>query len=73
MWIWQAIEIIGRTIWAFAEALFSLFPVYQQLSNLRTEIIAAIFGVPAILIAIAGILIKVLNLALNIHRSLINL
>ena len=59
MWFWQAIEIIGRTILAFVEALFSLFPVYQQLSDLKTQIIAAAIGVPVILVTIVGILIKV--------------
>ena len=59
MWFWQAIEIIGRTIWAFVEALFSLFPVYQQLSDLKTQIIAAAIGVPVIVVTIAGMLIKV--------------
>ena len=59
MWIWQAIEIIGRTIWAFVEALFSLFPVYQQLSDLKTQIIAAAIGVPVIVVTLIGIGIKV--------------
>ena len=59
MRFWQAIEIIGRTIWAFVEALFSLFPIYQQLSDLKTQIIAAAIGVPVIVVTIAGILIKV--------------
>ena len=59
MWFWQAIEIIGRTIWAFVEALFSLFPVYQQLSDLKTQIIAAAIGVPVIVVTLIGIGIKV--------------
>lgn len=61
MWFWQAIEIIGRTIWAFVEALFSLFPVYQQLSDLKTQIIATAIGVPTILLTIGGIVLTVIK------------
>ena len=56
MWIWQVIEIIGRTIRAFVNALFSLFPVYQELSGLQDQIIAAAIGVPVIVVSIGGII-----------------
>ena len=59
MWIWQAIEIIGRTIWAFVEALFSLFPVYQELSGLQDQIIAAAIGVPVAVVSIGGIILSI--------------
>ena len=61
MWFLQAIGIIGRTIWAFVEVLFSLFSVYQQLSDLRTQIIATALGVPTILLSIGGIVLAVIK------------
>ena len=59
MLIWQAIEIIGRTIWAFVEALLSLFPVYQELSGLQDQIIAAAIGVPVIVVSIGVIILSI--------------
>ena len=54
MVILQFIEIIGRTFLAVFEALFSLFPVFQELSDLKDVIIAAAIGVPVAVISIVG-------------------
>ena len=59
MWFWQMLEIIGRAIWAVGEALFSLFPVYQQLSDFKTQIIAAAIGVPVAIISVGGTLFAI--------------
>lgn len=59
MWLWQAIQIIGSTIWAMIKALFSLLPVFDEISGLQDQIIAAALGVPVAVIAVVGILIKI--------------
>lgn len=59
MVILQILEIFGRTFLAFGEALLSLFPVYQELSGLQDQIIAAAIGVPVIVITLIGVGIKI--------------
>ena len=59
MFILQAFEIIGRTFLAVFEALLSLFPVYQELTGLQDQIIAAAIGVPVAVISIGGILFSI--------------
>lgn len=59
MWLWQAIQIIGSTIWTMIKALFSLLPVFDEISGLQDQIIAAALGVPVAVIAVVGILIKI--------------
>lgn len=59
MWFWQAIQIIGSTIWAMIKALFSLLPVFDEISGLQDQIIAAALGAPVAVIAAVGILIKI--------------
>ena len=59
MFILQAFEIIGRTFLAVFEALLSLFPVYQELSGLQDQIIAAAIGVPVVVISVGGILFAI--------------
>ena len=59
MWFWQAIQIIGSTIWAMLKALFSLLPVFDEINGLQDQIIAAALGVPVAVIAVVGILIKI--------------
>ena len=57
--IGQMLEAIWAGFKVGIHAFLSVLPFYQQLSDLKTEIIAAAIGVPVILITIAGILLKV--------------
>lgn len=59
MWFWQAIQIIGSTILAMLKALLSLLPVFNEISGLQDQIMAAALGVPVAVITVAGILIKI--------------
>lgn len=59
MWFWQIIQIIGSFIWAMLKALLSLLPVFNEINGLQDQIIAAALGVPAAIIAVVGILIKI--------------
>ena len=60
--------IIGQmlqAIWAGMkvgfQAFFSMIPIYQQLSDFKTQLIAAAIGVPVIVLTIGGIVIKVIK------------
>ena len=67
MWFWQVLEIIGRTFLAIVEALFSLFPVYQQLDNLKTQIIAAVIGVPTIVVSLVFLIPSIIKIVKKLH------
>ena len=54
MFIWQAIQVIGSTIWAVLKAFLSLLPIFDQINGLQDQIVAAAFGVPAFVISIGG-------------------
>ena len=57
--IGQMLEAIWAGFKVGIHAFLSVLPFYQQLSDLKTQIIAAAIGVPVIVITIAGILIKI--------------
>jgi len=59
MFIWQAIEIIGSTVWAMLKAFLSLIPVFNQISGLQDQIIAAAIGVPVAVVSIGGTLFAI--------------
>lgn len=59
MWFWQAIQIIGSTIWAMIKALFSLLPVFDEINSLPDHIIAAALGIPVIVISVIGTIITI--------------
>ena len=59
MFIWQAIEIIGSTVWAMLKAFLSLIPVFDQISGLQDQIIAAAIGVPVAVVSIGGTLFAI--------------
>ena len=45
MIVLEFLKIMWQTIVTVLRAFLSLIPTYQKLSNLQTEILAAIFGV----------------------------
>ena len=59
MFIWQAIQIIGYTVWAMFKAFLSLLPIYEQISGLQDQIMAAALGVPVVVISVGGILFSI--------------
>lgn len=59
MWFWEAIQIIGSTIWAMLKALLSLLPVFDEINSIPDQLMAAALGVPVAVIAVVGILIKI--------------
>lgn len=59
MWFWQIIQIIGSFIWAMLKALLSLLPVFNEISGLQDQIMAAALGVPVAVVAVVGVLIKI--------------
>lgn len=59
MWIWQAIQIIGSTIWLTLKALFSLLPVFDEINSLPDQMMAAALGIPVAVISIGGTLFAI--------------
>ncbi len=59
MFIWQAIQVIGSTIWAILKAFLSLLPVFDQINGLQDQIVAAAIGVPVFVVSIGGTLFTI--------------
>ena len=59
--IGQMLEAIWAGFKVGIHAFLSVLPFYQQLSDLKTEIIAAAIGVPTILLSIGGIVLTVIK------------
>ena len=59
MFIWQAIQVIGSTVWAVLKAILSLLPIFDQINGLQDQIVAAAFGVPVFVISIGGTLFAI--------------
>ena len=59
MWIWQAIQIIGSTIWLMLKALLSLIPVFDEINSIPDQIMAAALGIPVVVISIGGIILTI--------------
>lgn len=59
MFIWQAIQFIGSTIWAVLKAFLSLLPVFDQINGLQDQIVAATIGVPVFVVSIGGTLFAI--------------
>ena len=57
--IWQVIEVIGSTIWAVLKAFLSLLPIYEQISGLQDQMMAAFLGVPVAVVSIGGTLFAI--------------
>lgn len=58
------VQII-ETLWAGVKvgfhAIFSVFPLYEQLSSIKTEILAVVLGIPVIVLTIIEILINLVK------------
>lgn len=61
----QIIEALWAGVKVGFHAIFSIFPLYEQLSGIKTEIIAAALGIPVIVLTIIGILIKVVKVVVK--------
>lgn len=59
MFIWQAIQVIGSTVWAVLKAILSLLPIFDQINGLQDQIVAAALGVPVFVISIGGALFAI--------------
>lgn len=59
MWFWQIIQTIGSLIWAMLKALLSLLPVFDEISGLQDQIMAAALGIPVVVISICGIALAI--------------
>lgn len=59
MWFWQAIQIIGSTIWAMLKVLFSLLPVFDEINSIPDQLMAAALGIPVIVISVIGTIITI--------------
>ena len=59
MFIWQAIQVIGSTVWAVLKAILSLLPIFDQSNGLQDQIVAAALGVPVFVISIGGTLFAI--------------
>ena len=59
MVIWQIIQVIGYTVWAMLKAFLSLLPIYEQISGLQDQIMAAALGIPVVVISVGGILFSI--------------
>lgn len=59
MFIWQAIQVTGSTIWAVLKAFLLLLPIFDQINGLQDQIIAAAIGVPVFVISIGGTLFAI--------------
>ena len=57
MFIWQAIQVIGSTIWAMLKAILSLLPIFDQINGLQDQIVAAALGDTVFVISIDGTLL----------------
>lgn len=54
--IGQMLESIWAGFKVGIDAFLSLLPFYQQISDFKTQLIAAAIGVPEIILSIAGII-----------------
>lgn len=54
--IGQMLESIWAGFKVGIDAFLSLFPFYQQISDFKTQLIAAAIGIPEILLSIGGII-----------------
>ena len=61
----QVLQITWHSFLLFVQLVLSLFPFYQQLSGLQTQMIAAFVGVPVTVIAAVTVTIKVLRFTSN--------
>ena len=59
--ITQIFEAIVGGIKVGFHAFFSVLPIYQQLSDLKTEITATAIGVPVAVVTLIGIAIVILK------------
>lgn len=59
MFIWQAIQVIGSTVWAVLKAILSLLPIFDKINGLQDQIVAAALGVPVFAISIGGTLFAI--------------
>ena len=57
----QMIEALWAGFKIGIQAFLSVLPLYNQLSGLKTEIIAAAIGIPAVVLTIAGIAWKIVK------------
>lgn len=44
--IWQTIEVVFKAIFGYLEAFISVLPIVNQLNDIKTEMIACVFGIP---------------------------
>lgn len=63
MIIGQILEALWAGIKVGFHAFFSVLPIYNQLSDFKTQMIALALGVPTVLITIVGIAIKIFKFA----------
>ena len=64
--IGEFIEYLFTGIWAGISAVLKVLSLYEQLSGLKEEIIAAGFGVPAIIVSIAFAIPTIIGLSVKI-------
>ena len=61
----QIIEIFVSCFKAVFQAFLSLLPIYNELSGIKDQIIASAFGVPVIIVSIAGTMLAVAKFAVK--------
>ena len=61
MVILEGIGVVLQSCWAFLTAFASLIPSLIKAAGLKTEIIAAAFGVPAIVVTLTKVGISVIK------------
>lgn len=68
--LWEFIKTVFVTIVELVAGLLKLFPVYEQLSGLKEEIIAAAIGVPVSIITIVCSIPLIIKIVTKIINSL---
>ena len=62
----EFIEYLFTGIWAGISAVLKVLPLYEQLSGLKEEIIAAGLGVPTIIVSIVFAIPTIVGLSVKI-------
>ena len=66
MIIGQIVEAVWAGMKVGFTAIFSMIPIYQQLSDFQDQILAAAIGVPVAVISIGGLIIGGIKIARKI-------
>lgn len=70
MIIFEALEIVGKTIWVTLVAFFKAFIQLSELNSFKERIIAAGLGIPIRLFAVISLIVTTITISTKIIRKI---